>query len=429
MTRPHERAPAAPDEQGTDFSTLAGLRRSSALRYARPQVRHRQPVFPHARRRAERTHRDRRATLLNFSSYDYLGLNGHPRSPPRPRRPSTAMASRPRRAGSWRASARCIARSNARLAGHYGVEDSLVFVSGYATNLGVIGHLVGPRTSSSTTRSHNSIVMGGVLSGAARRAFRITISPISTRSWRTPRAVRTRPDRGRGALQHGRRLPGSAAPDRHQERHEPGSWSMRPMRWACWARAATASAEHFGVDPRDVDIWMGTLSKTLAGCGGYIAGCPAGRLPQIAVGVFVYSVGDAAADRRGGRRALESCIASRSASARLQRNGRFFRAHARILGARYRNGCGAAIAPIIIGDSLPTALLSARLYERGFNTMPVIYPACRRGRRGCASSSRRTTKRTSSKPCSTRRRRNWRMSPPASGGCASRRPIRPRPAR
>ena len=32
------------------------------------------------------------------------------------------------------------------------------------------------------------------------------------------------------------------------------------------------SAEHFGIDPRRVDVWMGTLSKTLAACGGYIAG-------------------------------------------------------------------------------------------------------------------------------------------------------------
>ena len=31
-------------------------------------------------------------------------------------------------------------------------------------------------------------------------------------------------------------------------------------------------AEHFGIDPTRVDIWMGTLSKALAGCGGYIAG-------------------------------------------------------------------------------------------------------------------------------------------------------------
>ena len=31
------------------------------------------------------------------------------------------------------------------LAEHYGVADSLVFVSGYATNLGVIGHILGPK--------------------------------------------------------------------------------------------------------------------------------------------------------------------------------------------------------------------------------------------------------------------------------------------
>lgn len=30
--------------------------------------------------------------------------------------------------------------------------------------------------------------------------------------------------------------------------------------------------EHFGIDPLSVDIWMGTLSKTAASCGGYIAG-------------------------------------------------------------------------------------------------------------------------------------------------------------
>jgi 8-amino-7-oxononanoate synthase len=50
--------------------------------------------------------------------------------------------------------------------------------------------------------------------------------------------------------------------------------------------------EHAGVPSTAVDIWMGTLSKTLAGCGGYVAGERAlvEHLKYAAPG-FVYSVG------------------------------------------------------------------------------------------------------------------------------------------
>ena len=51
-------------------------------------------------------------------------------------------------------------------------------------------------------------------------------------------------------------------------------------------------SEHFGLNPRDVDIWMGTLSKSFGSCGGYIAGNKAlvEYLKYTAPG-FVYSVG------------------------------------------------------------------------------------------------------------------------------------------
>src|SRR3989339_1634140 len=37
-------------------------------------------------------------------------------------------------------------------------------------------------------------------------------------------------------------------------------------------RTGRGITEHYGVDPHEVDILMGTLSKALGSCGGYIAG-------------------------------------------------------------------------------------------------------------------------------------------------------------
>ena len=52
------------------------------------------------------------------------------------------------------------------------------------------------------------------------------------------------------------------------------------------------SADHVGIDPGEVDIWMGTLSKSLVSCGGYIAGRKdlIDYLKRMAPG-FVFSVG------------------------------------------------------------------------------------------------------------------------------------------
>ena len=51
-------------------------------------------------------------------------------------------------------------------------------------------------------------------------------------------------------------------------------------------------AEHAGVDPREIDVWMGTLSKTLSGCGGYIAASrELVHYLRCSAPGFVYSVG------------------------------------------------------------------------------------------------------------------------------------------
>ena len=119
-----------------------------------------------------RTRKSPGKAFLNFSSYDYLGLNGHPEIVDTAKGAIDrygVSASASRHVAGDRPVHRALEHA---LAEHYGVADSLVFVSGYATNLGVIGHILGPKDLViHDSLAHNSIVMGGVLSGAARRSF------------------------------------------------------------------------------------------------------------------------------------------------------------------------------------------------------------------------------------------------------------------
>ena len=83
--------------------------------------------------------------VLNYGSYDYLGLNGDARV--------IAAAQRAMdRHGVSASASRMVsgerpvhAALEAAIAAHYGVDAALAFVSGHATNVTVLGHLMGPR--------------------------------------------------------------------------------------------------------------------------------------------------------------------------------------------------------------------------------------------------------------------------------------------
>src|SRR5262249_10890050 len=83
--------------------------------------------------------------------------------------------------------------------------------------------------------------------------------------------------------------------------------------------------EQYGVRRADLDIWMGTLSKSLASCGGYIAG---GKelieyLKYTAPG-FVYSVGISPPNAAAALEALRQIRAHPEKVALLQDRGRLF---------------------------------------------------------------------------------------------------------
>ena len=135
-------------------------------------------------------------------------------------------------------------------------------------------------------------------------------------------------------------------------------------------------AELAGIDPGEVDIWMGTLSKSLAGCGGYIAG----RREMIdylrftAPG-FVYSVGMPPPVAAAAEAALEIMLAEPWRVAKLAENGRRFLERAQAAGLDTGFSIGSAVIPVIVGSSIKAARVAHRLHARGINVQPIIHPA------------------------------------------------------
>ncbi|MEL7140181.1 MAG: aminotransferase class I/II-fold pyridoxal phosphate-dependent enzyme, partial [Pseudomonadota bacterium] len=130
------------------------------------------------------------------------------------------------------------------------------------------------------------------------------------------------------------------------------------------------------VDPQAVDIWMGTLSKTLASCGGYIAGNAAlvDLLRYRAPG-FVFSVGLAPVLAAAATTALGLLASEPWRVARLAANGARLLDAARDAGLDTGTSLGLAVTPVIIGDSLKTVALSNQLAAAGFEVAPIVHPA------------------------------------------------------
>jgi 7-keto-8-aminopelargonate synthetase-like enzyme len=124
-----------------------------------------------------------------------------------------------------------------------------------------------------------------------------------------------------------------------------------------------------------VDIWLGTLSKTLVSCGGYVAGSRAliDFLKLTAPGM-VYSVGLPAPAAIAALTAIRLMQRETHRVARLQANGQRFLQAARAAGLDVGTSWGYAVIPVILGNSLLTITLADRLLGRGTNAFPIIPP-------------------------------------------------------
>ena len=315
---------------------------------------------------------------INFSSYNYLGMSGDPRV-------NAAAKAAIDRYGTSASASRLVSghkdvhvELESELARFMGTEDAIAMVGGHATNETVIGHLMGPGDLIlHDALAHNSIVQGCLLSGARRRAF-------AHNDWQAADRLleQYRPEYRRvllvieGVYSMDGDIPEAPRFVEVRKRHKTLLMIDEAHSMGVLGATGRGIGEHFGVDRRDVDIWMGTFSKSFGSCGGYISGGKAlvEYLRYTAPG-FVFAAAmtpPCAAAILASLRLLE---AEPERVTRLRENARLFLSLARQQGLHTGNSKDSPVVPVILGNSIRCLQLSRAMQRRGVNVQPILHPA------------------------------------------------------
>ncbi|HOE28380.1 MAG: aminotransferase class I/II-fold pyridoxal phosphate-dependent enzyme [Candidatus Aureabacteria bacterium] len=313
--------------------------------------------------------------MLLFASYSYLGLIGHPKI-------DAAAKAAIDGYGTGTHGVRILAGSLAlhreleeKIASFTGAEDSIVFSSGYVTNLATVSTLVGRGdVVISDKLNHASIVDGCILSRAhfVRCKHNDMADLDRCLSEAAPGAgklvvadavfsmdgdIIDLPEMRRLCTKHGALL-------MVDEAHSLG----------VLGKTGHGIEEHFGM-PGAIDIKMGTLSKTIPSVGGYIA---ADRDTVMylkhSARAFVFSAALPPAQVAAAKASLEVIEEEPWRIEKLRRNVRLF-----IDGLKARGfdtlQSETAIVPIICGKDERTLMMTKLAQERGLFVLPVLSPA------------------------------------------------------
>jgi len=125
-----------------------------------------------------------------------------------------------------------------------------------------------------------------------------------------------------------------------------------------------------------VDLWMGTLSKALGSCGGYVAGSKelVEYLKYTAPG-FVHSVGLSPANAGAALAAIRLLEVEPQRVSRLQKRAKLFLELAQKRGFNTGVSKDSPVVPVILGNSMHCLKLSRALLGRGINVQPILHPA------------------------------------------------------
>lgn len=315
---------------------------------------------------------------IRFCHYNYLGLAQHPKL-------VQAACAAVEQWGCSAQASRIVGGEvplhrelEVGLAQFLGHDDTLAMVAGHATNVSVISHYMKKHDLIlHDSLSHNSILQGALASQARRLSFpHNDMAALDN----TLRKVRTRFRRVLLVAEGIYSMDGDIVPlpDLVEIKNRYGCLLMLDEAHSVGVLGATGRGvcEHFGIDPGEVDILMGTLSKTFGSSGGFIAGSQATvdyfryTLPG-----FIFSVGMSPPLTAAAKAALDLLQEEPERVGRLSQLSQYFWNGCKELGLPLGSSQGTPVVPIILRDSERCNRVCAQLSERGIEVKPIVYPA------------------------------------------------------
>jgi len=320
--------------------------------------------------------------VINFGSYNYVGVSGHPET-------VKAAQLAAEKYGTSASGSRLICGEKGlfrelemELAKWKHSEEALVLVSGHATNVTFIGNFCSDKDLILyDALSHNSIEQACRLSRSESRAF-----PHNDYRALDKILERCRPyyEKILVVVEGVYSMDGDIAPipELIQLKKKYKFFLMVDEAHSSCVIGKTGGGvdEYFNLEREDVDFKVGTLSKGLGTCGGYIAGKKnAIEYLRYNLPGFVFSVGIAPPTAAAALAAVKLLQRDNSMVEKLQANIECFLSEAH---KRNFNTCLAkhsAIVPIMVGGDMETFMLSNLLLKNGVYVPPAVYPAVPKG--------------------------------------------------
>jgi len=316
--------------------------------------------------------------LINFSSFNYTCTAAHPYVRDAAKKAIDEYGSSASASRLVSGEKQINKELEATIANLLGVEDSITFVAGHSCNESVIGHLMGPGDLIlHDGLAHNSIVQGAILSGARRR-------PFTHNQWEAADDIlkhyRHEYRRVMIAIEGVYSMDGDIADVPKfievAKRHKALLMIDEAHSIGVLGRNGSGVGDYFGVNPEDVDVWMGTMSKSMASAGGYIAGRKALiEYLRYTTPSYVFAVGISPAQSAAAKAAIEVWQREPELFTRLHENARLFLSLCKQHGLNTGPSDGTPIVPVILGNSIHCLMMCKRMADRGVNVMPILHPA------------------------------------------------------